>query len=147
MSEDAGEHQGQNVIRSKFEAYYSDILPHHTTIEGYQKAIPDGGKEVITIVKRQQIFSFVYNMAALFSNNLIPFILILPTLFAISAGAIIEITIVSAIPIGLFTGGSAIGRVITTWRGSDAEDSPQLPGPSSPPGTNQLPTEAGESQP
>ena len=113
MSEDAGEHESQSVIRSKFEAYYSDILPHPSTIEGYQKAIPDGGREVITIVKRQQIMTFIVNMATLFSNNLIPFILILPILLAISAGAIIEITLVSAVPIGLFTFGSAAGRVIT----------------------------------
>ena len=108
MPEDAGANESQSVIRSKFEAYFSDILPHHSTIEGYQRAIPDGGKEVITIVKRQQLMTFIYNMAALFSNNLIPFILILPALLAISAGAIIEITVVSTVPIGLFTAGSAV---------------------------------------
>lgn len=146
MSEAAGEHEDQGVIRSKFEAYYSDILPHPSTIEGYQKAIPNGGQEVITIVKRQQMMTFIVNMSTLFSNNLIPFILILPILFAISAGAIIEITIASAVPIGLFTFGSAAGRVITSLRGSGAQGQAQLPGPASPSGQNQLPPEAGDSQ-
>ena len=146
MSEDAGEHEGQSVIRSKFEAYYSDILPHHTTVEGYQRAVPNGGQEVISIVKRQQIITFIVNLATLFSNNLIPFILVLPMLYAISVGAIIEITIVSAVPIGPFTGGSAIGRVITTLRGSSTDTHVQLPGPAPSPGQNQLPPEAGDSQ-
>lgn len=145
MSEDANSHEGQNVVRSQFEAYFSDLLPHHSIIDGYQKAIPDGGKEVITIVKRQQIMTFIYNMATLFSNNLIPFILILPALFAISAGAIIEITIVSAVPIGLFTAGSAVSRVVTTWRGPGAEAQSQLPSPALPPEQNQLPPESGDS--
>ena len=26
---------------------YSGIVPHHSIIAGYQKAIPDGGREVI----------------------------------------------------------------------------------------------------
>lgn len=148
MSEDADSHEGQNVIRSQFEAfaYSSDLLPHHSIIEGYEKAIPDGGKEVITIVKRQQIMTFVFNMATLFSNNLIPFILILPALLAISAGAIIEITIVSAVPIGLFTAGSAVSRVVTTLRGPGAESQSQLPGPAMPPEQDQLPPEASDSR-
>lgn len=102
MPEDVDANEGESVIRSQFEAYAysSDLLPHHSIIEGYQKAIPDGGKEVITIVKRQQIMTFIVNLATLLSNNLIPFILILPILFAISAGAIVEITVASAVPIG-----------------------------------------------
>lgn len=142
MPEDSDANEGQSVIRSKFEAYFSDILPHHSTIEGYQRAIPDGGKEVITIVKRQQIMTFIYNMAALFSNNLIPFILILPTLLAISAGAIIEITVVSTVPIGLFTAGSALSRVVTTLRSGGAEEQPQLPSPTPPVGHSQLPADS-----
>lgn len=146
MPEDADANESQSVIRSKFEAYFSDILPHHSTIEGYQRAIPDGGKEVITIVKRQQLMTFIYNMAALFSNNLIPFILILPALLAISAGAIIEITVVSTVPIGLFTAGSAVGRVVTTWRSRGAEEQGQLPSPIPPPAQSQLPADSGDSQ-
>ena len=146
MSEDAESHESQNVVRSKFEAYAyaSDIFPHHSIIEGYEKAIPDGGKEVITIVKRQQTFTFIYNMATLFSNNLIPFILILPALFAISAGAIIEITIVSAVPIGLFTAGSALSRVVTTLRSPGSQAQTQLPGPAMPPEQSQLPPESSD---
>ncbi len=149
MSEDADSHEGQNVVQSKFEAfaYSSDLLPHHTIIEGYEKAIPDGGKEVIAIVKRQQVMTFVYNMASLFSNSLIPFILILPALLAISAGAIVEITIVSAVPIGLFTAGSAVSRVLTTWRSPGTEAQTQLPGPALPPEQNQLPPESSDSRP
>ena len=148
MSEDAEVQERRSVVESKFEAYAysSDLLPHHSIIEGYEKAIANGGKEVITIVKRQQFMTFIVNMTTLFSNNLIPFILILPILFAISAGAIIEVTVASAVPIGLFTAGSAVGRVITTWRGTGAEGQAQLPRPASPPGQNQLPPEAGDSQ-
>ena len=148
MPEDADAQEGQSVIKREFEAYAysSDLLPHHSIIEGYQKAIPNGGQEVITIVKRQQSMTFIVNMATLFSNNLIPFILILPILFAISAGAIIEITVASAVPIGLFTFGSAAGRVITTWRGSGAEVQAQLTASTSPPRQNQLPPGAGDAQ-
>ncbi len=147
MSEDADSHESRNVVQSKFEAftYSSDLLPHPSIIDGYEKAIPDGGKEVITIVKRQQIMTFIYNMATLFSNNLIPFILILPALFAIAAGAIIEVTIVSSLPIGLFTAGSAVSRVVTTWRSPAAEAPTQLPGPALPPEQNQLPPESNDS--
>ena len=147
MPDDDDGQERRSVVSSNFEAYSSDIFPHHSVIEGYQKAIPDGGKEVITIVKRQQIMTFVYNMASLFSNNLIPFILILPILFAISAGAIIEITIASTVPIGLFTAGSAIGRVVTTWRGSGVDEQIRLPSSPAPPGQQQLPPESGGSQP
>ncbi|MDE2637563.1 MAG: hypothetical protein OXI30_14465, partial [Chloroflexota bacterium] len=131
MSEDADSNESQSVVHSKIEAfaYSSDLFPHHSIIDGYQRAIPDGGKEVISIVKRQQTMTFVYNMATLFSNNLIPFILILPTLLAISAGALIEITIVSAVPIGLFTAGSAMSRVVTTLRSPGAQEQTQLPSP------------------
>lgn len=148
MPENTDAQESQSVVREKFEAYsyYSDILPHHSIIEGYQRAIPDGGKEVIAIVKRQQIMTFIYNMATLFSNNLIPFILILPTLIAISAGAIIEITAVSAVPIGLFTAGSAASRVVTTWRSSGAAERAQLPSPAPPPEQNQLPSDSRDSQ-
>lgn len=139
MSENDDGQEEHTVIRREIETYFSNILPHDSIIAGYQKAIPDGGKEVITIVKRQQIFTFIYNMFSLFTNNFIPVVLILPILFAISAGAIIEVTVISSIPMGLFTAGSAIGRVVTTWRGSGAEDSTQLPGSSTPPEQPQLP--------
>ncbi len=148
MPEDAESQERRSVVESKFEAYAysSDLLPHHSIIEGYEQAIPNGGKEVITIVKRQQIMTFIVNMTALFSNNLIPFILILPILIAVSAGAVIEITVVSAVPIGLFTAGSAVGRVITTWRGSGDDERAQLPSTASPAGQGTLPPEAGDSQ-
>ncbi|MCY4061078.1 MAG: hypothetical protein OXG53_01785 [Chloroflexi bacterium] len=146
MPEDAEGQESRSVVESKFEAYAysSDLLPHHSIIEGYQKAIPDGGKEVIAIVKRQQLLTFIVQMATLFSNNLIPFILVLPILLAISAGSTIVITVAATVPIGLFTGGSAIGRVIASWRGGDAEAQAQLAGPTSPAGQNQLPSEAGD---
>ena len=144
MPEDAEGQERGSVVESKFEAfaYSSDLLPHHTIIEGYEKAIPNGGKEVITIVKRQQIMTFVVSLATLFSNNLIPFILILPMLFAIAAGSTIVITVAATVPIGLFTAGSAVGRVLTTWRGSGGEDQPQLPGSVRSPGPNQLPPDS-----
>ena len=147
MSEDANEREGQSLVRSKFEsyAYSSDLFPHPSIIEGYEKAIPDGGKEVIAIVKRQQMMTFITNLATLFSNNLIPFILILPTLIAIASGALIEITIVSAVPIGLFTAGSAVSRVVTTLRGPDAEVQMQLTSPGPRSDQSQLPPEAGDS--
>lgn len=147
MPEDAEGQERRSVVESKFEAYAysSDLLPHHSTIEGYEKAIPNGGKEVITIVKRQQMMTFIVNMATLFSNNLIPFILVLPMLIAIAAGSTIVITVAATVPIGLFTAGSAVGRVLTTWRGG-AEGQAQLPGPASAPGQNQLPPEASDSQ-
>lgn len=147
MPEDADANEGESVVRREFEAYAysSDLIPHHTIIEGYEKAIPNGGQEVLSIVKRQQMMSFIVNLATLFSNNLIPFILILPILFAISAGAMIEITVASAVPIGLFTAGSALGRVITTWRGNGGEIQARLQSPAPPPGQNQLPPESSDS--
>ena len=93
------------------------------------------------------MFTFVYNMASLLTSNIIPLILTLPILFAISAGAIIEITVVTSIPIGLFTAGSLIDKVVTTWRGSGGEERVHLPGSSAPPGQQQLPPESGGSQP
>ena len=143
MPEDADAQEGQSVIKREFEAYAysSDLLPHHSIIEGYQSAIPNGGKEVITLVKRQQILTFIVKMATLFSNNLIPFILVLPMLFAIAAGSTIVITVAATVPIGLFTAGSAAGRVLTTWRGSGVEQQTHLPGPAPIPRQNQLPPE------
>ena len=148
MPEDNDVHEGESVVRRQFEAYAysSDLLPHHSIIEGYQNAIPDGGKEVIAIVKRQQILTFIVKMATLFSNNLIPFILVLPMLFAIAAGSTIVITVAATVPIGLFTAGSAAGRVLTTWRGSGAEQQTQLPSPAPSSEQNQLPPDAGDSQ-
>ncbi|MDE2855656.1 MAG: hypothetical protein OXN88_15900 [Chloroflexota bacterium] len=146
MPEDVDANEGESVVRRQFEAYAysSDLLPHHSIIEGYQNAIPDGGKDVIAIVKRQQMMTFIVQLATLFSNNLIPFILVLPILFAISAGALIEITVAAAVLIGLFTAGSAAGRVITTLRGSEGQV--QLPGPAPTPRQNQLPEEADNSR-
>jgi len=146
MPEDVDANEGESVVRRQFEAYAysSDLLPHHSIIEGYQNAIPDGGKDVIAIVKRQQMMTFIVQLATLFSNNLIPFILVLPILFAISAGALIEITVAAAVPIGLFTAGSAAGRVITTLRGSEGQV--QLPGPAPTPRQKQLPEEADNSR-
>ncbi len=148
MPEDAGEREGQSVIRGKFEAYSysSDIFPHPSIIEGYQNAIPDGGKEVIRIVKRQQLFTFLYNMASLLTSNTIPLILTLPIIFAISAGAIVEITLLASIPIGLFTASSAIDKVLTTWRSGGSVEQKQLPDDTSPSGKEQLPSESSDSQ-
>ena len=149
MPEDVDAQEPQGVVRSKIEAfaYSSDIFPHPSVIEGYQKAIPDGGKEVITIVKRQQIFTFIYNMFSLLTNNLIPLILILPILFAKSSGAITSITIIVSVPIGLFTAGSAIDRVVTTFREGSAEERRQLEGRSAPSGQQHLPPDSSDSQP
>ncbi|MCY3798741.1 MAG: hypothetical protein OXG84_13090 [Chloroflexi bacterium] len=147
MPEDADSQEHQNVVSSKIEAYAysSDLLPHHSIIEGYEKAIPNGGKEVITIVKRQQILTFIIQMATLFSNNLIPFILVLPIILAISAGSTIYMTVAAAVPIGLFTAGSAVGRVIATWRGG-AEAQARLPSPAPPLDQSQLPADTDDSQ-
>ena len=144
MPEDVDPQEAPRVTESRFEAYAysSDIFPHPSILEGYQNAIPDGGKEVITILKRQQTMTFVYSMASLVTNNLIAFILILPILIAISSGAIIQITVVSAVPISLYTAGSAVGRVLTTWRGGGAAAPPQLSGPSEPAGQGQLPPDS-----
>ncbi len=147
MPEDADGQKRRTVVSSKLEAYFSDIFPHPSIIQGYQDAVPDGGKEVISIVKRQQLFTFIINVLTLLTNNFIPIILILPTIIAIASGAIIEITVISSIPIGFFTAGSAIGRVVTTWRGSSAEERIRLQEDSSaPPGQQQLPPESGGSQ-
>ncbi|MCY4465415.1 MAG: hypothetical protein OXE46_07755 [Chloroflexi bacterium] len=116
MSEEPGRQELHSV---EFEAY-AGIVPHDSIIKGYQEAIPDGGIEVINIVKRQQLFTFIYNMTSLVTSNIIPLLLVLPILFAISAGAIIEISLISSIPIGVFTAGAAISRVRTVWRASDA---------------------------
>ena len=145
MAENDERQEKPSIASSNIEAYYSDILPHHSTVQGYENAIPDGGKEVIRIVKRQQMMSFIYNMTSLFSHNLIPFILVLPILLAISAGAVIEITVASTVPVGLFTAGSAVGRVVTTWRRQGAVSQTILPGQSLPSSTAQLPPQAGDS--
>ncbi len=121
MPDDAKEEERNTIVSSKFEAYSSDILPHHSLIEGYERAIPNGGQEVVAIVRRQQLFTFLTNMAAILTNNFIPLILTLPILLAIVSGALIEVTIVASIPIGLFTAGSAIGRIVTTWRAGGAD--------------------------
>ena len=148
MPEDADGKERQTVVSSsKFEAYFSDLLPHDSLIKGYQDAIPNGGQEVIAIVKRQQLFTFIYNMASLLTSNIIPLILILPILVAITAGAVIQITIVTSIPIGLFTASSAFDRVVTTWRSSRGDEQAPLPGSSASGGRPQLPPESGGSQP
>ncbi|MDE2951152.1 MAG: hypothetical protein OXT68_10320 [Chloroflexota bacterium] len=116
MSDDSNQHEDRTVVSSRFEAYSSDIFPHHSLIEGYQKAIPNGGEEVLKIARRQQLFTFIVNLAGILTNNFVPLILTLPILFAIITGALIEVTVVASIPIGLFTAGSAVGRVVTTWR-------------------------------
>lgn len=43
MPNEAGDQEQQTVVSSRFEAYSSDILPHHSIIEGYEKAIDNGG--------------------------------------------------------------------------------------------------------
>ena len=63
MSDDARENDARTVVSSRFEAYSSDIFPHHSLIEGYQNAIPNGGVEVLKIVRRQQLFTFISNIA------------------------------------------------------------------------------------
>ncbi len=144
MSDDANENEGRTVVSSRFEAYSSDIFPHHSLIEGYQNAIPNGGVEVLKIVRRQQLFTFISNMAGILTNNFVPLILTLPILFAIITGALIEVTVVASVPIGLFTAGSAIGRVVTTWRGSRAEDRILLQDVSPQPEAQQLPSSSDE---
>lgn len=139
-----GDQEQQTVVSSRFEAYSSDILPHHSIIEGYEKAIDNGGKEVISIVKRQQLFTFITNLASILTTNLIPLILALPILFAISAGALIEVTIAASVPIGLFTAGSAIGRVVTSLRGGSVEQSVMLRQPSQQTEPRQLPPSSDE---
>ena len=67
--------------------------------------------EVIAIVKRQQLFNFIIDIAGLLTSNIIPLLLVLPILVAHSVGALIEITIVASVPMALFTVGSAIGKV------------------------------------
>ena len=144
MSDDARENDARTVVSSRFEAYSSDIFPHHSLIEGYQNAIPNGGVEVLKIVRRQQLFTFISNMAGILTNNFVPLILTLPILFAIITGALIEVTVVASVPIGLFTAGSAIGKVVTTWRGSIAEDRILLQDVSPQPEVQQLPSSSDE---
>ena len=45
MPEDADGQERRTVVSSKLEAYFSDIFPHPSIIEGYQKAIPDGERK------------------------------------------------------------------------------------------------------
>ena len=71
MSEESNETKDHTVVSSRFEAYSSDIFPHHSLIEGYQNAIPDGGIEVLKIVRRQQLFTFISNMAGILTSNFI----------------------------------------------------------------------------
>lgn len=143
MSEESGERELQSV---EFEAY-AGIVPHHSIIKGYQEAIPDGGKEVINIVKRQQTFTFIYNMTSLVTSNTIPLLLVLPILFAISAGALIEISLISSVPIGVFTAGAAISRVRTAWRVSAAPAPAIGPGETATPVQRQLPADTEQTQP
>jgi len=75
MSDDSNQHEDRTVVSSRFEAYSSDIFPHHSLIEGYQKAIPNGGEEVLKIVRRQQLFTFIVNLAGILTNNFVPLIL------------------------------------------------------------------------
>lgn len=79
-------------------------------------------------------------MASILTTNLIPLILALPILFAISAGALIEVTLAASVPIGLFTAGSAIGRVVTSLRGGSVEQSILLRQPPKQTEPKQLPS-------
>ncbi len=74
MPEDA---EGQERRTVEFEAYAGSI-PHHSIIKGYQDSIPDGGKEVISIVKRQQLFTFIISITSILTSNFIPLLLVLP---------------------------------------------------------------------
>ena len=64
--------------------------------------------------------TFIYNMASLFTANIVPLILIMPILVAIAAGAVLEITIMAGVPIGLYSAGGTISVVVNTWRGIGA---------------------------
>ena len=77
--------------------------------------------EVIAIVRRQQLFNFIIDIAGPLTSNIIPLLLVLPILVAHSVGALIEITIVASVPMALFTAGSAIGKVVTTVRAKSAQ--------------------------
>ena len=138
MPEDAREHERHTVV-SSYEAYASDIFPHPTIIEGFQKAIPNGGERAFAIVERQQKYTFYTNLAAIVTNNLIPLILAAPILAAILTGALIEVTIAASVPIGVFTAGSAVGRVVATLRGRKSEESVMLQEPSRQTGQRRLP--------